>query len=547
MKYKIFPIFILLLLTIFFQNVNAKEILTIDDNNFEVVQTYWGTPTNTQDVGPADQKVTLNIVIQNLGSKSYLGIQGTLELDQSFSNSTGGDSATAFFNGQLAVGQTTTLQFILNIAKDANLGKHQITMILSYIIPEVPNYKYAEEEILVPIYILGKVEFEVSINPEIFYPGVNNFSAIISNKGSGTAFSVNIELNLPTNLPLLGNDNNWFFNSIASGKNQNISSMLFIDSSYKGSLIGIGVLINYIDSYGSSKTISRNLGIRVASPIQDFLTVFVDQNILNVGVINEPLIKIINTGKDTISSVIISLSIPSSATGSSPLVFLSNNEWHFTSLGAEEMLSFSPKILPVLGSIDNSYQVQISISYIDKNGVLDTESKFIGFNLQGKIVFIFLNEQVNPSSISPDEMFSISGDMINIGTTRALYASLEIENSTIFSSLSDSTYIGEIDVNVPTPYSISLKVNEHTQNGTFYLNLFFTYFDDYGEKFSFKRPITIIVGGSEDEPPIPSNSESNNSSFFELIQPFILPVAVVAIAFVLLFYLIRRRSKSQPK
>ncbi|NHJ85747.1 MAG: hypothetical protein FK734_09815 [Asgard group archaeon] len=534
-------------MTIFFQNVNAKEILTIDDNNFEVVQTYWGTPTNTQDVGPADQKVTLNIVIQNLGSKSYLGIQGTLELDQSFSNSTGGDSATAFFNGQLAVGQTTTLQFILNIAKDANLGKHQITMILSYIIPEVPNYKYAEEEILVPIYILGKVEFEVSINPEIFYPGVNNFSAIISNKGSGTAFSVNIELNLPTNLPLLGNDNNWFFNSIASGKNQNISSMLFIDSSYKGSLIGIGVLINYIDSYGSSKTISRNLGIRVASPIQDFLTVFVDQNILNVGVINEPLIKIINTGKDTISSVIISLSIPSSATGSSPLVFLSNNEWHFTSLGAEEMLSFSPKILPVLGSIDNSYQVQISISYIDKNGVLDTESKFIGFNLQGKIVFIFLNEQVNPSSISPDEMFSISGDMINIGTTRALYASLEIENSTIFSSLSDSTYIGEIDVNVPTPYSISLKVNEHTQNGTFYLNLFFTYFDDYGEKFSFKRPITIIVGGSEDEPPIPSNSESNNSSFFELIQPFILPVAVVAIAFVLLFYLIRRRSKSQPK
>ncbi|MHA2092389.1 MAG: COG1361 S-layer family protein, partial [Candidatus Kariarchaeaceae archaeon] len=406
-----------------------------------------------------------------------------------------------------------------------------------------------EEFLTIPAYLLGNVELEITASPESLSEGDNIVTFTISNVGSGKAISVNIDFTLPPNLPIIGDDNHWFFNSILPEEHVNVNLRFFVDTSIIGQSIEFQVSISYIDPYGSGKMINRFVGLKVDSPLsyQDVLTVSVDKNLLVVGVVNEPSIKIVNTGDSTINSLVATLSFPTAATGSSPLTILSSNEWRFDDLEPEVDVNFMSKILPALGSIDNSYQAQLSLSYRDEDGDIHMETKTIGFNVRGRAIFLLLNEQVSPDAFGPGDIFTISGDLINTGTTRALYTSFYADGSTIFSTFFGSEYIGEIDPNVPTPYSINVKVSEETEKGTSPLTIVFMYQDDYGEDFTFQKTFEIEIGESSNSnnggTPEPPNS---SNEIVQVLSQFLIPaIVIIAILITIVIFVRRRRRKEE--
>jgi len=195
-----------IVLTVILQSLTLRANAASQD--FEAVQTYWGSAENPMEVGPGDRTVTLNVVVRNKGLQTFSGLDAALYLNFPFSNITGGNIVNAYYPGSIPVYQTATLQFQLNIDADGPIGSYSLMMSIHY------QLGLLGTSVFVPVLLLGRAELKVSISPYSLSPGSTNPLMItVSNKGTGTASKVSVTLTFPTGVSI-GGDNQWYFQSI---------------------------------------------------------------------------------------------------------------------------------------------------------------------------------------------------------------------------------------------------------------------------------------------------------------------------------------------
>ena len=640
--------------------VIVLQAMTIGVNgagsDFQVVQTFWGTSTSPQEVGPGDRSVTLNIVIQNIGSQAWTGLDANLYLSFPFSNVTGGNQVHGYYAGTVQVSQTATLQFQLNIDASASVGSYSLFFNLNY----GPKFALGEG-LYAPILLLGRAELKVSANPFSMIPSsMNSLTVSISNIGTGIATKVSMALTFPTGVSVEG-DNQWYFQSVAPAENKAIALAVFVQPSLAGSSVQMSVSLTYADAYGAARSANRvvglkilpmtnvpiamsvngsylipgalntltlnimnnqsksissiqaslvlpasatsgsqalvvvgdnsrffssiepfgsvtleiritvplgaagmnyqftlslsyldsynvsrsenhNFGIRVLPLSKDVALVSTSKNVLIAGTFNEPIITVTNSGKAPIYSVTITLLLPtasSSTSSSSPVVLVTGNQWYFDQIQPNGSVTFSPKIFTSLSAIDTSYQVQISINYIDKNEVTRVETKSVGFSIKGLANLEFSSLNAIPRATFAGGNITITGDLLNTGSTRALYTSLSIKPNQYFvQTLDGSMYIGEIATNVISSFSIASRVRPSTANGTYPLTLVFNYQNDYGDKFTVEKTVNIIVGGFVPITPRPT-SQPQQLNILTNQYTYIVAAALAVSA----IFLIYRRHK----
>ena len=647
----------LIALIIILQSVTLRASGASQD--FQAVQAYWGSTTNPSEAAPGDRSVTLNIVIQNIGSQSYTGLDATLYLSYPFSEVTGGNTVHGYYGGTIQIGQTATFQFQINIDGGASIGSYSVLLNLNY----GPKLGLGTS-LLVPVLLLGAVQLKVSANPFSIMPGSTNMLFVsVSNTGTGTASKVSVALSFPAGLSVEG-DNQWYFQSIAPNENKTIALATYTQPSLAGSSVQVGATLTYTDAYGTVRTSNRavglkiqpianvpialnikntdlvpgasntmvfsitnnqtkqvssvqaslvlpssatsgtqaliivgdnnrffnsidplksvafeiklmvplsaagmnyqftlslsyldaynvsrtenhNFGVRVLPVSKDITFVSTNSNVLIAGSFNEPRITVSNLGKSPIYSVTVTILLPtasSSTSSSSPVVLATGNQWNFDQVAPNSNVTFSPKMFTSLASIDTSYQVQVSINYVDQNDVTHVETKSVGFSIKGVANFVFNNVNVIPRATYPSGNITVTGDFLNTGTTRALYTSLSIRPNQYFvQSLEGAIYIGEVATNVLSSFSISLRVRPAVANGTYPLTLVFNYQNDYGDKFTAERPVNVVVGGFVPQTPRPTTQPQQLNL---LMNPYVyLVVAIVAVSGVLLVY--RRRKRHQ--
>ena len=595
----------------------SLTLRVVADSQFQIAQTYWGSTTNPLEVGPGDKSVTLNVVVQNTGLQTYTGLSAILFLTFPFTNLTSGYLAQGFSSGTVSPGQPITLQFQLNVAEGAQVGSYSMAMNLQY-----GKTFGLGESLSVPVLLLGAVQMGASITPaSLSASSINALTLTVSNEGSGTASKVSVVLNFPTGISV-GGDNQLYFQTIQPKENKVIILDAYAQPSLASSSVQVGVSITYADAYGTSRTVSRTVGLKVlpitnspltltvkdnqlqpgtlntvalditnnqtksvsfvqallTPPSGNALVVFGDNTwffktidpyknaafsaqlmvplgaadtnyqltltlsyldpsnvsrtethvfgvrvlpapknvfivsmkgtVLTAGSFNKPQVTLFNSGKGAAHSVTVAITLPQAAgatTSAASIVFSAGNQWYFDSIQANGSVTFSPEIFAALGAIDTSYQIQLTVSYTDEHEVSRVETKSIGFSVQGLIYLQLQDVVVSPSRAAPGDNVTILGNLLNRGNAPGMYVTVDTKSRSPY--LSNGTqYMGEVDTNTITPFSIVSQVDRRAQNGTYPIAITVNYSDNYNVTRRLAYSTSLVVASQTRSQVIPTPS-----------------------------------------
>ncbi|MEE9585745.1 MAG: hypothetical protein V3W09_02470, partial [Nitrososphaerales archaeon] len=168
--------------------------LTVLITDFKVVNVDWGTSATTPEVGPGDVGIPLQVTIRNGVSNTIEDLTATLNLSDSFSNSTGGSTVVTYFSDQILQGKTGIFTFTLNVAEDAAIGSHSFSLDLNYKIRVGSDLiEGSPEDLAVTVFLLGKVNLAVSTETVTLTPGeTSTINLQFKNTGSATATGVEV-------------------------------------------------------------------------------------------------------------------------------------------------------------------------------------------------------------------------------------------------------------------------------------------------------------------------------------------------------------------
>ena len=170
-----------------------------------VQNVFWGTdPTNPITVHPGDVNVQLNIVLMNVGDDVARNVNGTLFLTSPidyyyFVNQVkySANSVTKVA-GDMQVGASYTLTYILTIEPSAKQGVYHYNLALSY--ESARELQQVNKTVVVDAPVtFGELHIQsVSTNPVKLFPDsyANQLTVTIANSGNGEAKDVQVYLEL---------------------------------------------------------------------------------------------------------------------------------------------------------------------------------------------------------------------------------------------------------------------------------------------------------------------------------------------------------------
>jgi hypothetical protein len=449
-------------------------------SNFQVVQTYFGSLANPVEAAPGDKSVTFNVVVQNIGLDTYSVLDATLYLTFPFTNITGGNMARAYYSGGVLVGQTATLQFQLNIDDGALIGSYSAAMSLRY-----GTGLTLGETLYAPILLLGRAELNLSADPSSLPPGsTNTLTVDVSNEGTGSASKVSVTLTYPSGLSVSG-DNQWSFQSIKPDEHEAIMLDIYAQPSLAGSSLQIGASMTYTDAYGTSRSLSRVVGIRILPLTNVPLVLTVKDNHLEPGTLNTISLDITNNQTKPISSVQASLALPAATGGTPPLVISGDNSWYFSSIGPLKSVTLNATLMVSSEAADSNYQLTLTLSYLDPFSVARTENHAFGVQVT-PISNVPLVLTVKGGRFQPGTPNTISLNVMNNQTrpVSSVQASLTLPGATGGSPplviLGDNSwFFRSIDPLKSVTFNATLMVSSSAANANYQLTLTLSYLDPY--------------------------------------------------------------------
>ena len=154
-----------------------------------------------------------------------------------------------------------------------------------------------------------------------------------------------------------------------------------------------------------------------------------------------------NAGTESIFSPVVSLTV------SSPLVVMSNPMTAVQSvLRPGQSADFSEQVASSPSASLGVYGGTLTVTYTDLSGTQHSQTFSVGFVLTGTVEMVLQDVTVSQASSS----VTVSGSILNEGTASAYYASVSgtINHSATGNESAD--YIGEVDPNTPTPFSVTI-------------------------------------------------------------------------------------------
>lgn len=199
------------------------------------------------------------------------------------------------------------------------------------------------------------------------------------------------------------------------------------------------------------------------------LTVTIEGQTLTAGFDNNVTLTVTNNYPASSiypSSVIydldVALSVP---TG---LEMLGDNHWHYDSLALQQTVSIGFQVYAPTATIGTSYEGSVTLTYRQQGDVSYTsESHSIGFTVQGWIKLVLYGIQLTPPATIPGGNVTISGSLLNSGNLAAYNANVTVESEALATGTQLSVFLGEIDPNIPRPFSVLVSFKKNLTNGTY--------------------------------------------------------------------------------
>jgi len=165
---------------------------------------------------------------------------------------------------------------------------------------------------------------------------------------------------------------------------------------------------------------------------------------------------------NAIYDVDLAVSVPT------PLQMLGDNHWHYDSIALQQSVTLSFQVYAPTTAIGNSYQGSVSLTYRQLGDISYTqEIHDVGFSVRGWISLKLYGVQLTPSVTSPGGNVTISGNLLNSGNIAAYNANVTIESKTLALGSTASIYLGEVDPNIPRPFSLLVSFKKDLPEGNY--------------------------------------------------------------------------------
>ena len=144
--------------------------------------------------------------------------------------------------------------------------------------------------------------------------------------------------------------------------------------------------------------------------------------------------------------------------------------------------------------IGQTLQLTVDIDFTDIYGNTYSESHDVGLIIRGEIVMKLYDVSVDPLPVAPGGIVKISATVLNMGVATAQFVNVSVVPSSIVGLTAESMhYLGAIEPDAPTPFSLKFKVSEDASFGEHNATILIRYLDDLYYEKSKTYVVTFVV------------------------------------------------------
>lgn len=525
------PLLVLIILSIFF-SIPVAPSYAQPSVAFEVSRAIWGEdPNNPIKAYPGDMDQSLTVEVQNLSpNKTIKGVKAVLMLQGGpFTDIYGSQNATA--TGVPEVGDLLnptdeikpkgffTLTFNLDISDHAVPGRFQYDMTLDYSVNVSGSFLNGEPKLLLVEFFLSKIDSVIacSVSPQTIEKGesVDVSGSITPSKDNATINLHYEDLNgsVTVDRAVVTSPDGSFQDSFQP----TLDGQWRVNASWAG------------DVQHNSDWAMASFEVRFDA----VLRIITSDNRLAGGLDNQFNITLINEGLVQLSTIDVTVTIPS------PLILYDIDNWTFEYLKPKDSISIALLIFVPDSVVGSTYRGTITLSYRDYYGVTHTESQTLGLIIIGQIVLVVFDKTASLQSVT--SQISVTATLLNKGNVAARYVNATIVSSSILDLTTESTtYIGEVEENAPTPFTLMAVLKSNVENGTYTFAVTICYRDDQyiDHSFDFTIPFTFVkTSGNQ-------NGSNNGQALGPYTQVLIfLIIILTATSAIILLYRRHRRTR----
>lgn len=218
------------------------------------------------------------------------------------------------------------------------------------------------------------------------------------------------------------------------------------------------------------------------------LTVGLTGQDLTAGFNNNVTVSVLNGFYTAIYDVDVALSIPSG------LTMYGDSHWHYNSVQLGQSVTILFQVYAPTAAIGSTYQGSVTVSYKQLGDISYTqEVHSVSFSVRGWINLILYGVQLTPSVSSPGGNTTVSGNLLNSGNLASYNANVTVQSDLIVPSSLSNAFLGEVDPNIPRPFSLIVVFKNNIPIGNYTLVVRATAIDNGRPSSPYRAQGTSII------------------------------------------------------
>ena len=379
----------------------------------------------------------------------------------------------------------------------------------------------------------------VSVSPQEITSGyLNDVTLTIANVGGVKVEDLEVSVTFQQPLALVGSDGKWFYDGLEPGESTSIPMRVYstrIETSIVSTML---ITLSYYDERGTFRSEVRQIGMMVSPTGRPTaLDVVVEPIEVRAGETNELVAKV-TCRSGPLSDVQISIAslIPQ-------ITLLSSDKYVYSSLNVNQTVKIPIKLY-VSSMSSATGQIQFTITYIDPEGNLVSDSRRFGLLVRSRVDIKVTDYSVVPSTVQAGRPFSVTVTLTNLGTGAAynVIAIPKLEGTPFSLVGSSSVFIGEVRVNTLKTFTISLYASSDAKPGKHVFKIRLSYTDNLRKNYTYDIDIQVEVT----KPAMETETETPSGLFSQLpgslsVEEVLIVLVVVVVIAVVVFLILRRR------
>jgi uncharacterized repeat protein (TIGR01451 family) len=361
---------------------------------------------------------------------------------------------------------------------------------------------------------------------------VNLVKVLLENFGKTPLKNMTLSVSTSQFLSLIEGDGKMFLGTLQPQDKVETLLKIYVSPTSQTSST-ITFTVTYYDTSGILKSENRYLTFLLntttwVSPI----SINVNPTTLVAGKLNDIEVLLTNTGDTAIKGLSITFSFPSSQ-----VTWLTPDMFKAEKISPRETVTIKGRAYNP-PTATTSTIMQMNIKYYDESGNLYQESRSVGMLSQGIIELKVIDTTILPEKPSPGQIFSITITITNVGTITASSVSALPQLPGGFRMFgSKSVFVGDMQVNVPTTFTLSIQALNTTRPQKYSIPVTVTYYDNLRELHSLNLNLTVDVQ-EKNVVTSATATRGNALNLSSLILPIVFGLVLFAVG-----YMIGKRVK----